>query len=383
MPNGQVIPMQIRTPNIAQAMATGEQFKLNRQNMATNIESKRIEQAVSRTKLSLSLLSGVTDQESLDTAKKQFLAVIPPDEKTGVSNTMDQLFGTAYSPKRIEQAKKRLLLISGELDAIKPQKPVSVAAGAGLYDPNTGEMIATQPPAPAKPTYDVFEKGGNQIYVKKGDSIPAGYRKVQTKGVTVYTGDISKTTKTDLEKRIMEGVRNVRSFEETRKLFKPEYLTWFGKGEKAMASLMDKAGMSSKDQKGLIKERSKWFRQAKADFIAYRKWATGVAGGEKELAEIATSFPDPVKNSPTEYEANLNSIEDTTKKVLSLDADFLRSGIDLNQPLSAIVGQMRERGMKTPPGMEVSEGPTEPDTFTPEQEAEAYLRSKGYNITAQ
>lgn len=130
----------------------------------------------------------------------------------------------------------------------------------------------------------------------------------------------------------------------------------FGKGQKIIAEAADKAGIPTKGQKRLIRERSKWFRQAKADFIAYRKWATGVAGGEKELTEIATSFPDPVKNSPTQYEANLDSIEETTKKVLMLNKDFLRSGIDLDQPLRKILEQARAVGIPTPTSSSGAEG---------------------------
>jgi hypothetical protein len=122
----------------------------------------------------------------------------------------------------------------------------------------------------------------------------------------------------------------------------------FGKGQKIIAEAADKAGIPTRGQKRLIRERSKWFRQAKADFLAYRRWATGVAGGEKELKEIATSYPDPVKNSPTQYMANLNGIEETTKKILMLNVDFLNSGIDLNQPLEKILEQTKRIGISVP-----------------------------------
>ena len=103
-----------------------------------------------------------------------------------------------------------------------------------------------------------------------------------------------------------------------------------------------------------------------------------MAGGPQELAEIATSFPDPVKNSPTEYSANLDNIEEITKRVLMLNADFLRSGIDMDQPLDAILGEMRSKGInvQAPPGARGTF--TAPDALTPQQEADNFRRNRGY-----
>jgi hypothetical protein len=154
-----------------------------------------------------------------------------------------------------------------------------------------------------------------------------------------------------VESEIIEGVKNVQSFRKTGEMFKDEYLEVMGKGKKKAAEIMDKAGVSTEDQRKYINEYAQWFRQAKSDFLAYRKWVTGVAGGEKEMQEIATAFPDPVNNSPEQYKANLKSIEETTKRVLQLNADFLRLGIDMDQPLSVVLEQAKEKGFdQLPPG---------------------------------
>ena len=212
-----------------------------------------------------------------------------------------------------------------------------------------GKSQGTVPFKPEAGDWELFtNEAGDQSYHKKGATIPTGFTRVDKKSgpsVVVQTGDLGKSTKTSVEKNIIEGVKNIQSFGETKKLFKEEYLTYFGKGQNQVNLLMDKAGITGPEQKKMITERNKWFRGAKADFIAYRKWATGVAGGEKEMAEIATSFPDPVKNSPTQYAANLDSIEETTKRVLALNANFLKLGIDMDQPLTAIVKQMKAGGM--------------------------------------
>ncbi len=195
----------------------------------------------------------------------------------------------------------------------------------------------------------------------------------QKAAVQIFTGDLSKTTRAQVEKDIIQGVRSLGSFKKTRTLFKPEYLTVFGKGEVLLAKKADQLGLSSVSQKRLIRERATWFRRAKADFIAYRKWATGVAGGEKELKEIATAFPDPVKNTPEQYQANLDSIEDTTVEILKLNREFLDSGINFNQPSAQILQQAQSQGFNFPKSANQINLPT--DQLTPMQEAQQFLNS--------
>ena len=340
-----VQPMRINQPNIAGGYQRGL-------NMASGMDARNVAKTLTRVKFGLSLLSGVTDQDSLDDAKTKYLSLIPTGERQQAQQNVEQMFGAKYDEKRIKGARTQLISLSDQLASYA--RPMSVAAGAGIYDPLEGEIVASQPAKPRGPL------------------------------VTINTGDLTKPSQTKLEKDIMEGLRNVNSFRETGKLFKPEYLTYWGKGEKFIATAADKAGISTAGQKGLIKERAAWFRQAKADFIAYRKWATGVAGGEKEMAEIATSFPDPVKNSPTEYQANLTSIEETTKRVLQLNAEFLSSGIDVRQPIEKIFDDIQRLGIDI--GESPSPGgvtrpvipPPGPDTLTPQQEADAFLKKAGY-----
>lgn len=249
-------------------------------------------------------------------------------------------------------------------EATKDKKGVPVrgfAPGSDIYEGNKkiGSVPnkPVTPPKGANPSWDLFEDAdGNQSYQQKGSVIPDGLTKVggsNTTNVTVNTGN-TPTTKTRLQKDIMEATRNVQSFRKTGELFEDSFLTYWGKGKDVVTSQMDKLGISTGDQKSFINRRQKWFRRAKADFIAYRKWATGVAGGPQELKEIATSFPDPVKNSPEKYRANLESIEDVTRDILMLNKDFLESGIDPNQPLDAIFTEMKDKklGIKLPPGAE-------------------------------
>ena len=123
---------------------------------------------------------------------------------------------------------------------------------------------------------------------------------VITKGTK---GGLAKPTVTAIEKDIIAGQKTIGSLNEAEKIFDPSFLTVEGKGRAFISSQAEKLGFST--DKEYLEARTKWRNQAKSAFLVYRKWVTGVAGGEKEFKEIAKAFPDPERNSPTEYMANL------------------------------------------------------------------------------
>lgn len=303
----------------AQATAADE---FNAQARLLKEENERKKDAA---EFAMNMLAGVQSQDDLRIAKSILKVRYPNDPE--VDMVPDE-----YDPKTISMITNSLMDAKSRLDREKfewekTEKITQVPQGSAVMQGGKVTAIMDN-----KAEYDVFQgPDGNQVYMRKGQDIPPGFQKVLNKGgstnIEVNTGDLSKPTKTKVEQNIIDAEKNIASFASTKSLFKPEYLTYVGKGEKELALIMDRAGVSTGDQKKLVAERANWFRQAKADFIAYRKWATGVAGGEKELEEIATSFPDPVKNSPEEYIANLNSIDETTRRVLEMDRDYLQSGI--------------------------------------------------------
>jgi hypothetical protein len=77
-----------------------------------------------------------------------------------------------------------------------------------------------------------------------------------------------------------------------------------------------------------LANRTQWKQEAMTTFLAWRKWVTGVAGGEKEMREIAKSFPDPQRNSPTEFKANLKQARKTTIKLRNRLIMFRSIGIE-------------------------------------------------------
>ena len=140
------------------------------------------------------------------------------------------------------------------------------------------------------------------------------------------TVNLGTSTKQHLEKEIIDADSSIANFDSIESSFNPAFLTYGGKLKAGTQRVLDKAGFASNTQ--FLEERATWFSQAMSAFIAYRKWATGVAGGEKELAQIAKAYPDPEKNSPAEYKANLKQSRITARKLKIRLSMFRLAGID-------------------------------------------------------
>jgi hypothetical protein len=176
-------------------------------------------------------------------------------------------------------------------------------------------------------------KGETKPYT--GGTVPKGWRlmKPATEAAEPEVGDPSKAppmqkaTRTRIEKEVMEADTKIASFEEMDKLFDPNYLTYFGRSKSWWKNIKEKSPLGlSKDEETWVENRQEWYQTAKAQFLAYRKWVTGVAGGEKEMAEIAKSYPDPDKNSPSQYRGNLRQAQRTLRLFRNAYAESLARG---------------------------------------------------------
>jgi len=136
---------------------------------------------------------------------------------------------------------------------------------------------------------------------------------------------MERATKTNLEKNIVETQTQIDAFNEIEKMFQDDYLTYKGQIKAGTEKIGEKAGIFKPS--GWLTKRQLWYQTAKEKFLAYRKWVTGVAGGEKELMEIAKSYPDPDNNSPTEYRANLKQARINAIRLQKRYQMFLSQGI--------------------------------------------------------
>jgi hypothetical protein len=151
-------------------------------------------------------------------------------------------------------------------------------------------------------------------------------QKFPSKTGTDVTVNLGTSTKTKIEQDIIEGDFKIESFNEIEKLFKDDYLTYKGQTQAAYEKYAEKLGIPVDTD--YLANRTQWKQEAMTTFLAWRKWVTGVAGGEKEMREIAKSFPDPQRNSPTEFRANLKQARKTTIKLRNRLIMFRSIGIE-------------------------------------------------------
>ena len=147
----------------------------------------------------------------------------------------------------------------------------------------------------------------------------------EMKRAGAITINMERATKTDLEKNIVETQTQIDAFNEIEKMFQDDYITYKGQIKAGAEKIGEKAGIFKPS--GWLTKRQLWYQTAKEKFLAYRKWVTGVAGGEKELMEIAKSYPDPDNNSPTEYRANLKQARINAIRLQKRYQMFLSQGI--------------------------------------------------------
>ena len=147
--------------------------------------------------------------------------------------------------------------------------------------------------------------------------------------VTVTQGDgikggLTKTVKSSTQKNILEGQSRVDAQNYVSSLYRPEFLTYGGEIKSGIMTKLNKLTPTLRDS--FTKARAAFLSQTNQAFIAYRKWATGVAGGEKEMSEIkrATFSED---DSPQDFEAKLQAVQFMTRKLLARQQMALRQGV--------------------------------------------------------
>jgi hypothetical protein len=169
-------------------------------------------------------------------------------------------------------------------------------------------------PTEKPPVYDVIEnKKGEQAYIEKGSNIPPGWRVAKGSETSVNI-NLEKSTKGAVEKDIVEKGEALQTLRDTEKAFKDDYLTWPGEARAWGERISEKAGITKGSK--WLSDRQEWYQGAKENLLKFRKFITGVAGGEKEFDEIASAAPDPDRNSPTTFKANLRKSKINTIKLI-------------------------------------------------------------------
>ena len=240
-------------------------------------------------------------------------------------------------------------LLQTQIGQIGQQKPMS------SLDQARQKLIEAQTGQVGQPTQD---SGSSELARVKAsllkeflDPNTPPERKKQIQGSGVFGGSTvnvttnlpgtEKSTKGSMEKSIIEAQKSVLGLDIMDRTFKEEYTQYPFQARSKLSSGAEKLGIPLPEDEGgilLTKEqlgdKAAWERQAEEAFLTFRKWATGVAGGEKEMAAIRQAFATKDK-SATEFRAMIKQAKDFQSAYVQSLENMLMAGSVLSKETKA------------------------------------------------
>ncbi len=138
--------------------------------------------------------------------------------------------------------------------------------------------------------------------------------------------NMSKKTQGSLEGDILSGTDALDQLNMIEATFEPDFYTIGGKGEAWVKNFFNKMDPSQVD--AFTQRKGVHDQYVLQYFNAYRKWVTGVASGEKEMAWIQRSIPSS-KDAPMTFESKLKSIKAYTEKAIARQKLALNKGLNI------------------------------------------------------
>jgi hypothetical protein len=248
------------------------------------------------------------------------------------------------------------------------KKLITAKPGEVIFDP-TGKQIA-QVPAEAKPPekQEVFtgdygnlalamfqtakaselsdpqrealSKKAEQLGIGKGQSITSN----------IYTGELSKGTKGELEKTILSTGDAITRLNSIQASNRPEYQTPKFKGIQELSTFKDKYLTLSQEEKNTLTNFSKYRQNTTQNLNQTIKDMTGSAMGVQEADRIISTLPNAGTgifdgDSPTQFQAKLNNAIEQTKYALARKNYALSKGLKWeNIKLDDVPNIVNQRG---------------------------------------
>ena len=170
-----------------------------------------------------------------------------------------------------------------------------------------------------------LNKDGSPIREK----LSSGPRYKPSTNITVNTGT-TQTTKTRLEEKITEGIAQLDKLYYIETLTKPEFQKYATStpmvGKKARTEIAARAGFKA-DAK-FLEQFGSWDAAVKQFTLEWRKYITGVAGGEREMRDIEKSTINVRDSHPT-FVGKMKAIRVITNANIMRAQNFLDNGIDI------------------------------------------------------
>lgn len=221
--------------------------------------------------------------------------------------------------ENLEQEKKK-----ADIDRTKAYTMGSSGLGNQvrmLYHPDGRSVKTTSPLQVAE-----FENQGfTPVKYPTGMRIETGPDGTVIQTGAPSSGQTPKGAKTALFKDIVAGQTTMDEMNYLDKLYEPDFLTYGGLFKNLKSNVLNKIDPDKRDQ--FTQRREAFVSAVNQSFIKYRKWATGVAGGEKEMAEIKRSVPN-ANDSPQAYESKTQLRKSLTRRLIARQKAALKAGVN-------------------------------------------------------
>jgi len=234
----------------------------------------------------------------------------------------------------------------------------------------------------------------NKLVARLMQTLPPGspkwleLAKITSGGITVNLPSAQKSTIAKMEQAVLDSRKSVLGLDIIDKTFKPEYTEYPFQLQATLTRTIEKFGKKLPTKSGgllltgkQLGDYAAWVRQAEEAFLTFRKWATGVAGGEREMAAIREAFATKDK-SATEFKAMVKQAKMFQQAYMAELDRLIRTGSVLNKNTQTKAAQIGMKAAGIQPGRQIkSKQPNMPisqdgPSFTNE-EAIAELKRRG------
>jgi hypothetical protein len=157
-------------------------------------------------------------------------------------------------------------------------------------------------------------------------------RKASKTDVNVYTGNLSKTTATEVEKNVLSNAEAVSRLNSIYGTYRPEYLNIPFRAKQEWTNITGKFQKISPKDRDVLTGYYSFKQNSLQNLNKTIKDLTGAAMGVQEADRIIASLPNAGStilggDSPVEFEAKLNNAIEQTKYALARQTYALKNGI--------------------------------------------------------
>lgn len=177
-----------------------------------------------------------------------------------------------------------------------------------------------------------------------------GISKAKAGASTIYTGQLDKSTTSDVQKGVITTADAVTRLNNIQFSYRPEYQNIGFRSKQAWNTLRDKFGGLPDAEKRQLGQYSQYRQNALQNLNQTIKDITGAAMGVQEAERITATLPNAGADifsgdSPTEFEAKLNNAITQTKYALARKQYSLKKGFNWEStPLDKMPSIINSRG---------------------------------------